>query len=166
MKKLTVAILACILTAGVAAADRDAAKIKADIDALMTNFHKAAAMADARTYFGLMAPGAFFLGTDITERWTKEAFEAWAQPRFKGKSAWVYWARSRNIFLSADTTVAWLDEDLESASYWPCRGTAVLEKIGGQWKIRHYSLTFTIPNSAVPDIKPVVLREFGKGPEK
>lgn len=166
MKKTSLVFLIGIFMAGALAADEATAQIKADIDALMTSFHKAAATADAKTYFGLMAPGASFLGTDVTERWTKESFEAWAEPRFKGKSAWVYRAVVRNIFLSADKTVAWLDEDLESASYWPCRGTAVLEKIDGRWKIRHYSLTFTIPNSAVPDIKAVVLRAFGKGPEK
>jgi len=166
MNRLSMALLILTLAAGLLAAEKDTASAKAEIDALMTSFHKAAATADAKTYFGLMAPGASFLGTDLTERWTKESFEVWAEPRFKGKSAWVYRAVKRNIFLSAEGTVAWLDEDLESASYWPCRGTAVLEKIDGRWKIRHYSLTFSIPNSAVPDIKPVVLRKFGKAPDR
>jgi hypothetical protein len=56
--------------------------------------------------------------------------------------------------------MAWFDEDLESKSYWPCRGSGALEKIDGVWKIRLYNLAFTIPNSAVPEIRPAVLKAF------
>jgi len=158
-KSLSTAILV-LLGAGFASALPDTSKDIAAIDELMTAWHHAAAVADEETYFGLMAPGAIFLGTDVTERWTREEFREWADPRFHGDAAWVYRARERNVHLGPAGTVAWLDEDLESESYWDCRGTAVLEKIEGRWKIRHYSLTFTIPNAAVSEIKPVVLREM------
>ena len=162
MRRAFIFLLIIIGPAQIYAAQDEAAKAKADIDALMTAWHKAAATADEKTYFDLMAPEAIFLGTDATERWTKDEFRNYAESRFKGGSAWVYWATKRNIFLSADRTVAWLDEELASKSYWTCRGTAVLEKVNGQWKIRHYNLTFTIPNSAVKEIKPIVQRELAK----
>ncbi len=130
------------------------------VDALMTAWHRAAATADAKTYFGLMAPGSIFLGTDVTERWTKEELEAWAAPRFKGPSAWTYRAVRRAVKLSVDGRTAWVDEDLESKSYWPCRGTAVLEHVDGAWKIRLYALALTIPNDAVPEIRAAVMRHF------
>jgi hypothetical protein len=153
--------------AGAAAVPQDdAAKIKADIDTLMTAWHKAAAVSDAKTYFGLMAPGAVFLGTDATERWTKDAFEKYAASAFKRPSAWNYWAVERNVGLSADRTTAWVDETLGSQSYWTCRGTGVLEKVDGAWMIRLYSLTYTIPNSAVREIMPVVKRELAKDAKK
>lgn len=162
MRRAFIFLLIIIGPAQIYAAQDEAAKAKADIDALMTAWHKAAATADEKTYFNLMALDAIFLGTDATERWTKDELRNYAESRFKGGSAWVYWATKRNIFLSADRTVAWLDEELASKSYWTCRGTAVLEKVNGQWKIRHYNLMFTIPNSAVKEIKPIVQRELAK----
>jgi hypothetical protein len=163
---LIVLVLVCAAAVPAAPLQDDAAKIKADIDGLMTVWHKAAATSDAKTYFGLMAPGAVFLGTDATERWTKDAFEKYAASAFKRPSAWAYGATERNVGLSADRATAWVDETLASQSYWTCRGTAVLEKVDGAWKIRLYSLTYTIPNSAVREIMPVVKRELAKDEKK
>jgi hypothetical protein len=166
MRKAFILLLMIIGAAQICAAQDAASRAKADIDALMTTWHKAAAAADEKTYFDLMAPEAIFLGTDATERWTKDEFRNYAESRFKGGSAWVYWATKRNIYLSSDRTVAWLDEELASKSYWTCRGTAALEMVNGQWKIRHYNLMFTIPNSAVREIKPVIQRELAKTEKK
>jgi ketosteroid isomerase-like protein len=162
MKKAVFTMVLLFIVAELLTARNDADKIKSDIDTLMTSWHRAAATADAKTYFDLMAPGAIFLGTDASERWTKDEFQQYAAPSFRRESAWVYVATRRNIFLSADQTFAWLDEELASKSYWTCRGTAVLEKIDGHWKIQHYNLMFTVPNSAVKDIKPIVERELAK----
>lgn len=160
MRKAITAFSLLWAAAAFATAQNRDASAKAAIDALLTAWHKAAATADAGTYFGSMAPGAIFLGTDVTERWTKEEFETWAAPRFRGTSAWMYSAVRRSISLSADGNTAWFDEDLRSESYWPCRGSGAVEKIDGAWKIRLYSLAFTIPNSAVPEIRPAVMKAF------
>jgi len=160
MKKTILALAVFAVAAVFPAAQAKNASAIAEIDILLTAWHKAAATADAKTYFGSMAPGAVFLGTDVTERWTKEEFEAWAAPRFRGTSAWVYSAIRRNISLSADGNTAWFDEDLISKSYWPCRGSGALEKIDGAWKIRLYNLAFTIPNQVVPEIRPAVMKAF------
>ena len=160
MKKTFMALTLFAIAAVFPAAQDKNASVKAEIDVLLTGWHKAAATADAKTYFGSMAPGAVFLGTDVTERWTKEEFEAWAAPRFQESSAWIYSATRRSISLSADGNTAWFDEDLVSKSYWPCRGSGALEKIDGAWKIRLYNLAFTIPNQVVPEIRPAVMKAF------
>lgn len=167
IKSILAVLLCAAVTAAVfpAAQDKNASAI-AEIDVLLTGWHQAAATADAKTYFGSMAPGAVFLGTDVTERWTKEEFEAWAAPRFQGTSAWVYSAIRRSISLSADGNTAWFDEDLISKSYWPCRGSGALEKIDGAWKIRLYNLAFTIPNQVVPEIRPAVMKAFADSGKK
>jgi hypothetical protein len=149
---LTVALAAMLAGAGGAGAE----KTTSEIDRLMTAWHRAAAVADAGTYFGSLAPGAVFLGTDARERWTKEDFQKWAAPYFRRPSAWTFHASRRQIYLSADGRTAWFDEDLASPHYWPCRGSGVLEKIAGRWKIRQYNLAFTIPNEATGAIKPLV----------
>ena len=166
MKKTFISLSVFAIAAIFPAAQNSQVTAKAEIDAVLTAWNKAAATADAKTYFGSMAPGAVFLGTDVTERWTKEEFEAWAAPRFQGESAWVYSAIRRNISLSADGTTAWFDEDLVSKSYWPCRGSGALEKIDGAWKIRLYNLAFTIPNEVVPEIRPAVMKAFADSGKK
>ena len=33
-----------------------------------------------------------------------------------------------------------------------CRGSGVLEKIGGKWKIRQYVLSTTVPNDIIDEV--------------
>jgi ketosteroid isomerase-like protein len=157
MKKIfatfCLATLAAMLVAtGAGIAEKSAP----DIDRFLNAWHLAASRADAQTYFAALAPGAVFLGTDIRERWSKEEFQKWASPYFQRPSAWTFRASRRQVTLSADGSTAWFDEDLVSESYWPCRGSGVLEKIAGQWQIRQYNLAFTIPNEATAAIRPLV----------
>ncbi|HSQ35384.1 MAG TPA: nuclear transport factor 2 family protein [Candidatus Binatia bacterium] len=157
MKNIAVPACLLLLAAGLAfAMAGDSAPAQQEIDRVLTAWHQAAAVADATTYFDALAPGAVFLGTDLRERWEKEAFRKWAAPFFKRPSAWTFRASRRQVSLSADGNTAWFDEDLVSESYWPCRGSGVLEKTGGQWKIRQYNLALTIPNEATRDIRPLV----------
>jgi hypothetical protein len=48
--------------------------------------------------------------------------------------------------------VAWFDELLDSASYGECRGSGVVRKEGGQWKIAHYNLSIPVPNALAKKI--------------
>jgi len=59
--------------------------------------------------------------------------------------AWTFTPRHRNVIVHGD--VAWFDESLDSASYGDCRGTGVLRRVNGEWKIAHYNLTIPIPNA-------------------
>jgi ketosteroid isomerase-like protein len=161
MKKNITALLALGMTSMlIVGGEAPSASAVQEIDRFLTAWHKAAAVADAATYFDSLAPGAVFLGTDIRERWAKEEFQKWAAPYFQRPSAWTFLASRRQVTLSAEGSIAWFDEDLLSENYWPCRGSGVLEKIAGRWKIRQYNLALTIPNEATAAIKPLVLAAF------
>jgi ketosteroid isomerase-like protein len=149
-------LIGLLLWAALAARPGAAATATSEIDRFLTAWHKAAEIADADAYFGAMAAGAVFLGTDARERWTKEAFREWAAPYFKRASAWTFSASRRQVYLARDGRTAWFDEDLVSPHYWPCRGSGVLERISGKWKIRQYNLAFTVPNEATAAVKPLI----------
>src|SRR3712207_6580668 len=116
------------------------ASAAATLDAL----HAAAARADGEAYFALFTPDAVFIGTDVTERWSLPAFKAYAQPVFGQGRGWTYTPRTRTVTLApvACRCVAWFDEVLDGASYGTSRGTGVLLRGPGGWKVAQYALTF------------------------
>jgi ketosteroid isomerase-like protein len=122
------------------------------VNALIDDWHKAAADADESRYFGLMTGDSVFLGTDATERWDHDAFRAFAHPYFAKGKAWTFVPRNRHILFAPGGEVAWFDELLDSASYGECRGSGVVRKDGGRWKIAHYNLSIPIPNALAKTI--------------
>ena len=130
-----------------------------EINTLLTKWHHAAAVADAKTYFGYLADDAIFLGTDAKEMWTKDEFKKWAEPYFKRKSAWNIYATKRNIYLSDNKNYAWFDEMLV-AGFGPARGSGVLIKTKDGWKIKHYSLAMTIPNEISREVKKLIEKQL------
>ena len=139
MRKLLLVILFCAR----AAYARDA---RATINATLDDWHRAAAEANEARYFGAMSPEFVFLGTDATERWDVASFRAFAHPYFAKGTAWTFTPRDRHVILSPRGDVAWFDEKLDSASYGECRGSGVLRRVNGAWKIALYNLTIPIPN--------------------
>lgn len=119
---------------------------EAAVQRVVDDWHRAAAEADEARYFGQMTADSVFLGTDATERWDFAAFRAFAHPYFARGRAWTFVPRERHVVLSPRGDVAWFDEKLDSASYGECRGSGVVRKEGGRWKIAHYNLTIPIPN--------------------
>ncbi len=136
-------IAAAWATAGAATVQQESTAVNAVVD----QFHKAAAAADEPQYFGLMAPDFVFLGTDATERWDLTAFRAFVHPYFSKGTGWTFTPHDRHVTISPAGDAAWFDEKLDSASYGDCRGSGALEKVGGQWKMSLYNLTIPIPNS-------------------
>lgn len=122
------------------------------VEALLDAFHSAAAKANEAAYFDLFAPSGVFLGTDATERWDKAAFQAFAHPYFAKGTAWTFVPRNRHVNFSADGRVAWFDELLDSATYGECRGSGVLEKIDGRWKVQQYNLSIPLPNDLAKNV--------------
>ncbi len=122
-------------------------------ESVLDAWHLAAARADADSYFGLMAPGAVFLGTDATERWTKDEFRAYAEPYFKKGKAWTFKAVKRQVAYSGDGHTAWFDEDLDTPNLGPARGSGVLVKQGKTWRITQYNLSVPIPNPLMQQVK-------------
>lgn len=121
-----------------------------DVEATLDTWHRAAANADETSYFGAMAPEFIFLGTDATERWDVASFREFAHPYFAKGKAWTFAPRDRHVTVRGE--VAWFDEKLDSASYGECRGSGVLRRVDGQWKIAHYNLTIPIPNDLADSV--------------
>jgi ketosteroid isomerase-like protein len=125
---------------------------RAAIDTVVDDWHQAAAKADQERYLGHFTKDAVFLGTDAGERWpvfsddpAASSFSAYVERHFP-KGGWTYEPHSRQVSLSKDGHLAWFDELLTNAGYGELRGTGVLRREEGQWRLAHYSMTFTVPN--------------------
>lgn len=116
-----------------------------DVNQLVDLWHKAASEANFKQYFDVMADDAIFIGTDATEYWNKQEFENYAKPHFDKGKAWSFTPLERHIYFDSTGNTAWFDELLDTQMK-ICRGSGVLVKTGGQWKIKHYVLSMTIPN--------------------
>ena len=124
--------------------------------AVLDAWHLAAAQCDETRYFSLMTPEAVFLGTDATERWTREQFRAWASPFFKRGKAWSFRSARRSVVFSKSGDVAWFEEDLDTPNLGPARGTGVLVKVGKEWRIAQYNLSVPIPNGVFGQVKALI----------
>ena len=122
--------------------------IETIINQFLDEWHAAASNADYEAYFGKMDSISVFIGTDATENWSKKQFEKFSKPYFDQGKAWSFTAIDRNIYVNEAGNFLWFDELLDT---WmgTCRGSGVLEKKQGQWKIKHYVLSIEIPNSDV-----------------
>ena len=144
MKNLIVFILFFTVNSFVLANER--------IEQVLNNFHQAAANADAKTYFNLLTKDSVFLGTDATERWTKEEFKSFVIPYFEKGVGWAYTPTKRNITISHEGDVAFFDELLANESYGTCRGSGVLFKTAKGWRIAQYNLSIPLPNALAKEI--------------
>lgn len=153
MKKTTLffAFFIFILNCTCISAQSRSEKDKAEISTMLDRFNVAAAKADFTTYFSYFAEESSFIGTDASEVWDKPEFKAWAKPYFDKKTTWNFTSLKRNIYFSKDGKLAWFDELLDTQMK-ICRGSGVLEKISGQWKIRQYVLSMTVPNEVVDQV--------------
>lgn len=127
----------------------DPEKEKAAINTLVDGFHEAASLADKDRYLGYFTKDGVFMGTDDWERWPMEPdLKAYVAERFKGGTGWTYKSIERNIAFSHDGHVGWFDEITKSAKWGLFRGTGVVLKQDGVWKIAHYSMSVLVPNDA------------------
>ncbi|MGZ5188832.1 MAG: nuclear transport factor 2 family protein [Kaistella sp.] len=124
---------------------------KKNINKVLDDLNAFAAAADFKNYFDLYAEESTFIGTDATEIWNKNEFMVWAKPYFDKGKAWNFTSLTRNITFSKEGNYAWFDEMLDTQMK-ICRGSGVLEKIGGKWKIRQYVLSMTVPNEVVNEV--------------
>lgn len=125
---------------------------RSDIDRVVDDFHTAASRADEARYFGLMSPDFVFLGTDATERWDLAGFRAYAHPHFAQGKGWTFTPRDRHVVIGPDGETAWFDELLDSSSYGVCRGSGVVRRVAGEWKIAQYNLSIPIPNELAKEL--------------
>ena len=126
---------------------------EADVAAVLDSWHAAAAAAQEEKYFAFFTADAVFLGTDATERWTRDEFRRYAHPHFAKGKAWSFKPVSRHVSFSADGAVAWFDEALDTPNLGPSRGSGVLVRENDQWRIAQYNLSVPIPNDLMDDFK-------------
>lgn len=120
------------------------------INHLINDWHRAAATADAKVFFSTMADDCIYIGTDATERWTKSEFIAFAKPYFDRGKAWDFTPYNRDVHVTSDGKTAWFSELLTT---WmgTCRGSGILRKTKGEWKIEQYHLSVTVPNDQIKE---------------
>lgn len=124
---------------------------KEAINTMLDAWHKSASESKYDSYFDAMTANSVFIATDAKEKWNKKDFETFSKPFFDRGKAWDFTPVKRNIYVSADGNIAWFDELL---STWMglCRGSGVLSKTDNTWKIEHYVLSVTIPNTHITDV--------------
>jgi hypothetical protein len=142
-----VLILLCIASISCQTAI-DTKKETIEINKFIDNWHQAAAVADT-SFFNYLDSDVVYIGTDATERWTKNEFVSFAMPYFKKGKAWNFKTRERKVYFADGGQIAWFNETLDT---WMgiCRSSGVLEmNQKHEWKIKQYHLSCTVPNEKV-----------------
>lgn len=118
------------------------------LNKLMDDWHVAAAQGDFDGYFGVTTKAFVFLGTAPEERWSQEEFMTFCKPYFDRGRAWDFKPSNRVWQFSKNGKTAWFDEDLDT---WMrgCRGSGIVQKIKGEWKIVYYNLHVLIENEKI-----------------
>ena len=124
---------------------------KTMIHMVLDKWHKAASEANFEAYFALMTDDSVFLGTDATENWQYQAFKDFSKPYFDKGKTWNFTAVERNIYIGRNAHFAWFDELLDTQMKL-CRGSGVLQKVDGNWKIAHYVLSIAVPNEHINEL--------------
>jgi len=123
-----------------------------EIKAVLTDFHASAAEPDAERYFGHLAADSVFFGTDASERWPHDEYEALLRPYFEQGIKIENQPVEQNVFVSEDGSFAWFDERLEKPRYGEMRATGVLRRTDDGWKIVQFHLTFPVANEILADV--------------
>lgn len=142
------------------------AKEEQAINKALDQFHQAAAEANTQVYLGSLTKDAIFLGTDASERWTKQQFTAFVLPYFKQGKGWLYVVKERNISLLNQKSIAFFDEVLENSKYGFCRGSGVLVQTSEGWKISQYSLSLLVPNGVANKVAKQIKNYEQEGEQK
>ncbi len=130
------------------------------IEKLLDSWHEDVAELREQAYFDKMTEDFVFAGTDPSEVWDKETFRKFCHPYFiKGKT-WKFVPVSRNVHLEKNGSYAWFDELLDT---WMgvCRGSGVVVYTHGEWKLRHYVLSLTVPNDKMKDVMKTLNEQDG-----
>jgi SnoaL-like domain len=120
------------------------------VNAFVNEWHDDAAHARP-AYFDKIARDGIYIGTDKTERWTREAFREWAKPAFARPAAWAFTPLHRNVRFSPDRTFIWFDEQVRS-SMGILQATGVMRPAGASFEIVHYQLSIAVPNDVNPQV--------------
>ena len=149
VRLFAIGMLCCVLSGCTGQRTRDEFKNELEevsVNKTLTAWHLAADQGLYDFYFDQMTEDSIFLGTDASERWTKDEFMGYAKEPFSDGNGWTYKQVESHVAFDEDRNTAWVDEILVNEKYGTLRGTSVLKRHGKKWKIAHYSLTFLVPN--------------------
>lgn len=127
-----------------------------ELNNVLDSYHQAAAAADFKQYFALLADEGVFLGTDASERWSKKEFAQYVKPYFNQGKGWKYVSTERNFSPIAGTNLVFFDELLHNDHYGQCRGSGVLRLKNNQWQILQYNLSVMVPNEVSSEVVSVI----------
>ncbi len=122
------------------------------VHAALNAFHQAASDAAFDRYIGLFTEDGVFLGTDATERWTVAEFAAFTRPYFEQGRGWTYVPTERFVTMGPGGEIAWFDERLQNEGLGETRGSGVLVRVNGLWRVAQYNLTIPIPNALANEV--------------
>lgn len=154
MKRLVIACCMFFLMTSGAHAQADAA-LKQQVNAFVDEWHDDAAHARL-AYFDKIASDGVYIGTDKTELWRRDEFKTWAKKFFERKSAWAFKAVRRNVYLSADKSLIWFDELLDTPNMGPCMASGVIRKTAAGFEIVHYQLSMAVPNELAGQVTKLI----------
>ncbi|MCA1245174.1 nuclear transport factor 2 family protein [Massilia sp. MS-15] len=158
MPRLLAAAILCLGFLGMLntarAAPADPA-LASQVNAFVDAWHDDAAHA-RMAYFDKIAADGVYIGTDRTELWQRDAFKAWARKYFERKSAWSFKATRRNVYASADKSLIWFDELLDTPNMGPCMASGVIRKTATGFEIVHYQLSMAVPNEVAGQVTKLI----------
>jgi hypothetical protein len=126
-------------------------ELRQRVAAFLDEWHDDAAHARMR-YFDKMAVDGVYIGTDKSERWTREDFKKWAKPYFAQPTAWEFHATKRNIDFSPDKSYIWFDEQLDT-QFGTCQASGVIHNTKSGLQIEHYQLSLAVPNPMMDQVQ-------------
>ncbi|GAB3377720.1 nuclear transport factor 2 family protein [Massilia agri] len=163
MKRLLAAAVLFLGLLGLAQAETDATLTR-QVNAFVDEWHDDAANA-RMAYFDKIARDGIYIGTDRTELWGRDAFKTWAKKYFDRKAAWSFKATRRNVYASADKSLIWFDELLDTPNMGHCMASGVIRKTAKGFEIVHYQLSVAVPNEVVDQVTKTI-RDHEKAAKK
>jgi hypothetical protein len=163
MKRLILAC--CLLLASLAAhAQTQDAALARQVNAFVDSWHDDAAHARP-AFFDKIATDGVYIGTDKTELWHRDEFKVWAKRFFERKSAWTFHPIRRNVYASADKSMIWFDELLDT-QMGVCMASGVIRKTASGFEIVHYQLSMAVPNEVGGQVTKLIKDFEAKQPAK
>lgn len=156
MKRFLTACFLCLGLIGAANANAATdAELTKQVNAFVDGWHDDAANT-RMAYFDKIAKDGVYIGTDRSELWTRDEFKAWSKKYFDAKSAWTFKATRRNVYASADKSLIWFDELLDTKNMGHAMASGVLRKTAKGFEIVHYQLSLAVPNEVIDQVTGII----------
>jgi len=156
VKRFLTACFLCLGLIGAASASAATdAELTKQVNAFVDGWHDDAANT-RMAYFDKIAKDGVYIGTDRSELWTRDEFKAWSKKYFDARSAWTFKATRRNVYASADKSLIWFDELLDTKNMGHAMASGVIRKTAKGFEIVHYQLSLAVPNEVIDQVTGII----------